>query len=440
VSVRLAIVFCVHHKPWLMMGTLLTLLSQDRRDADLFFAYNVGDGASKCDPYREYRQIAERAGENRQLSPFDARVREVCRLRGITSFEIEYENDHALDSGAWYKFIRDGRWRDYEYVLFAGEGLLFAHPRALFSMIAFADRRGADFIASGHEKRRLPRATMMCSRRRGQPQTETDAFHDRMVARTFEIFCRDPEFQVLYDRWGSDFEPETEHHVPGASAGGEWRRRLRGAVQRRWGSAYVRADVWWPARFVREAPHAIDRWRSRVRLRAAPDQDAGGPAMRYLGGGYGARPVDGQEIDCENGVAFHKVTAPEWFGCAVTQLMSRRLLDRFSERLDRFRLYDALDVPFAGSALEVVWGFVPVWLGVDKWFTNGLHRVRKHFATYQREDYPPEIASYVNRYHAGRLVVDWQGDYLKLEAWRPDLGDLRQVLPSSYFREGGARP
>ena len=41
-SPRLAIVFCVHHKPWLMMGTLLTLASQAPQDADLFFAYNVG--------------------------------------------------------------------------------------------------------------------------------------------------------------------------------------------------------------------------------------------------------------------------------------------------------------------------------------------------------------------------------------------------------------
>ena len=88
----------------------------------------------------------------------------------------------------------------------------------------------------------------------------------------------------------------------------------------------------------------------------------------------------------------------------------------------------------AGSALEVVWGLLPAWLGVEKWFTNGLHRVRKHFATYQREDDPPVMASYINRYHRGRLVVDWHDDYLHLAAWRPELGDLRQVLPAAYFQ------
>jgi hypothetical protein len=113
--------------------------------------------------------------------------------------------------------------------------------------------------------------------------------------------------------------------------------------------------------------------------------------------------------------------------------MSRALLERFHDRLTRFGMYDVLDLPFAGTSLEVIWGLLPAWLGFEKWFTNGFHRVRKHFATYQREDYPPEMASYINRYHRGRLVVGWRDDYLKLQAWHPELGDLRQVLPQAYF-------
>ena len=156
--------------------------------------------------------------------------------------------------------------------------------------------------------------------------------------------------------------------------------------------------------------------------------------MAYAAGAYDARPVtNAREVDTEKGIVFHRVDDPEWFGCTVIHLMSRALLDRFSQRLDQFQMYDVLDLPFAGSALEVVWGFLPEWLGVEKWFTNGFHRVRKHFATYQREDYPPEIASYINRYHRGRLAVGWQGDYLKLEAWRSNLGDLRRILPAEYF-------
>lgn len=431
---KLAIVFCVHHKPWLMMGSLLTLLSQESHDADIFFAYNVGDGGSSRESYREYREIAARAGVNTQLSPYDERVRAVCQLRGRRCVEIEYQNDHTLDSGVWYKFIRDGRWRDYEYVLFAGEGLLMAHPRVLQSVVAFAERRNAHFIASGHEKRRGPRSAMENSHNRGQGPTPLHALHDRMTADIFEIFCRDQEFRSVFDRWGSDFPVGTEHHVPGVSVDGERLRRLRGSIQRRWGSAYTAPDVSPAGKVIRAVPGAIDRWASRARLSASAALGTDGPPMMYRAGSYAAYPVtNASEIDNEMGVTFHRVVEPEWFGCTVIHLLSRPLLERLSERLDRFDMYDVLDKPFAGSPLEVIWGFLPGWLGVDKWFTNGFHRVRKHFATYQREDYPPEIAAYINRYHRGRLVVGWQGDYLKLHAWRSSLGDLRDVLPADYF-------
>ena len=98
------------------------------------------------------------------------------------------------------------------------------------------------------------------------------------------------------------------------------------------------------------------------------------------------------------------------------------------DKLQQFGLFEVLDLPFAGSALEVIWGLLPAWLGFEKWFSNGFHRVRKQFSTYQREDYPPEMAGYINRYHRGRLVVGWHDDCLTLKAWRPDLGDLRHVL------------
>lgn len=433
-SRKLAIVFCVHHKPWLMMGTLLTLLSQEHQDADIFFAYNLGDGSSTRESYREYREVAAREGVNAQLSPFDERVRAVCQVNGVTFTEIEYENDHGLDSGVWYKFIREKRWHEYAYVLFAGEGLLFAHPSVLRSAVTFADRRGAHFITSGHEKRRVPREVMTRSHQRGRAPTPLDTFHDRMIETTFDVFRRDPEFQAVYERWGSDLTVETEHHVPGVTAGHQQWRRLRGSMQRRWGSAYTHPDAPWPGRWLREVPPTLDRWASRASIWLPPAAGVDGPPMAYAAGSYAARPVtNAAEVATECGVTFHRVDAPEWFGCTVIHLMSHSLLERFDERLTRFGIYDALDLPFSGSALEVVWGFLPAWLGVEKWFTNGFHRVRKHFATYQREDYPPEMASYINRYHRGRLVVGWQGDFLKLKAWRPALGDLARRLPAEYF-------
>jgi hypothetical protein len=162
-SARLALVFCVHHKPWLMMSTLVTALAQDYRDADLFFVYNV-------DP----KEPASEGGTaNPQLSPFDPRVREVCRISGRQIVEIEYENDAALDSGAWYKFIRDGRWKSYDAVLFVGEGTLFARPTTLSAMLELVASRGAQVIASGS----CSSARARCSRGRRRCRRCSSSWH-----------------------------------------------------------------------------------------------------------------------------------------------------------------------------------------------------------------------------------------------------------------------
>ena len=416
------------------MATILTLVSQEAQEADLFFLYNVGDGEVTRESYREYRAHAATAGINPQLSPFDERVREVCRLRGRKIFEVEYQNDHGLDSGCWYKFIRDGRWRDYEYVLFVHEGMLLAHPHLLRALIGFADRRGVHFIASGHEKRRVLRAAMEPLPPGDPASTPMDDFHRRMMVETFAVFARDPTFRPVHARWGPDSPLETEHHVPGVTRGGVLQRRVRARIQKEWGSPYTNPDAPLAGRLIRTGPALFDRWVSRARMIRRQREPPPDPPLAYVGGSYEVCSIaSASEIQTERGVTFHRVDGPEWFGCATNHLMSRVFLERFSGKLNQFGMFDVLDLPFAGSALEVIWGFLPAWLGFEKWFTNGFHRVRKQFSTYQREDYPPEMASYINRYHSGRLIVDWQGDYLKLRAWRSDLGDLGQVLPAEYF-------
>jgi hypothetical protein len=278
VSSKLAIVFCVHHKPWLMMSTLLTFVSQARQDADLFFVYNIGDGEVSRESYREYREVAARAGVNPQLSPFDERVREVCRLRGWTTYEVSYENDHGLDSGCWYKFIRDGRWRDYDHVLFIHEGMLLAHPGLLQALIAFSEKRPAHFIASGHEKRRVPRAQVGPLPAGHPAATPMDVFHRRMVDETFDIFCRDPEFKRVYDRWDPAITVTTEHHVPGVGESSVLERRLRARVQKEWGSPYLRPAAPLAGRLSRQAIALFDAGRDvssrggagMVRLRDQP--------------------------------------------------------------------------------------------------------------------------------------------------------------------------
>ncbi len=412
---RLALVFCVHHKPWLMQSTLVTTLLQDLQAFDVFVLYNVGGGGAIR---------ADAPGMNQQLSPFDERVRGVCALSRPGVHTIEYQNDESLDSGAWYKFIRDGRWRDYDWVLFIGEGTLLAREQLLSSMLTFAPAKGVHVIASGHEKRRIPKDQFLRYRERHDQPTPIDRLEDQMIAEAFAIFSRDPAFRRVLEDWHSDFAAETQNHVP---AGGPPSSRLR-ALRSRWIRTFGS-----PAEggLLRELPWRVEARAARRRMSDGPAAD-GEAAPVFVGG----QPQPAERVvspERVNGVAFHREAGPEWFGCATNHLMSRTFLERFHAKLDEFAIWDVLQIRFAGTPLEVIWGLVPQWLGFEKWFTDGFHRVRKDFYNYLREDTAPEMATYINRYYPGTIAVDWRGDYLKVKALRPGLERLRTELPSIYF-------
>lgn len=414
---RVALVFCVHHKPWLMMSTLITALAQDYRDVDFYFLYNLGSGESRD---------SDAPAINPQLSPWDERVRAVCQLKGRRVFEVEYQNDEALDSGAWYKFIREGRWRAYDWVLFGGEGALFARPDVLSAMLAFASSEpDVNVIVSGHEKRRLPKDRVLnwCTSN-GEP-SERDRLHSRMTQQVFAIFSGDPAFARLVEMWGNDFPPETQNHVPPVGPPSRWLRRVRSIWIDRFGPPSDGGPI-------RQLPWSLEYlWtHARLALRAGPIV---APAAQVHVNGIPCAVEMVATVKRVGPVGFHRVDGPEWFACGGPHFMSRRYLERLSAKLDEFRIWEALDLRFAGTALEPIWGFIPAWLGLDKWFTDGFHRPRKDFVTYRREDYPPEVATYINRYYRGALTVAWRGEYLRVRACRRELARLRDELPSLYF-------
>ena len=84
---RYAICILAHHKPWLMMSSLISLAMQTERDYDLHIIYIKGDGNCRDRlSYGEYHEITDRTKEyNTMLSPSDERILEI--LRG-TKFDI----------------------------------------------------------------------------------------------------------------------------------------------------------------------------------------------------------------------------------------------------------------------------------------------------------------------------------------------------------------
>ncbi len=463
---RVAIALCVHHKPWLVMATMITMVLQDYQKADVYIIYNLGDGSCPDKAgYRKYRLYASSAdvqqrlasgppisdeqyaklatghGINSQLSEFDERVRQVCQLRGTNVVELEYENDHALDSGAWYKFIKSGIWREYDYVLCIQEGTLLTRANTLSSAVEFMKCSKVDFLAAGHIKGRVPRNLFLNYKTRRDGANALDEYHDKMIRAVFAMFSRDQAFRQLFDAWSEEGSATRQHHVPDIWRNRVW-RRVRDLAEGRWGLPRQPLKRWIAAwlREHRELFPVVNYQIARARVSwtgisrsPAPGRQSDSEDCIYVDGER-RRLKDVVSYTVLDGARFHLEAGHEWFGACCNHMFGRSFLERFSTKLEQHNLYEVLDLPFSGTALEVVWGFLPHWLGLEKWFFDGLHRPNKNFATYRREDEPLIMADYINRYYPGMVAVSRDGDYLKVRgASGSARGRLRAMLDSSYF-------
>lgn len=421
------------------MSTLISTLMQDYRGLDLFFIYQKGDGSclNKAS-YNEYREIVKECGVNLQLSEGDPRVREICRIKGYKAIELEFENDQALDSGAWYKFIKTGLWQDYDYIFFIQEGTIFTRPTSISSAINFALKNKAHFISAGHEKQCMPKDIFLITNRRNPEPSNLHIFHDRMIDETFRVFRRDNDFESLYGNWESGFPMETQNHIPDLG-GGFWflsnlRNKVYENIYRLHTGRVISLDIF------KSIIHKFDFFLKGYEnfllsnsINHNYNHSQREPRLVINTKIYDLkRTVNFIE---EEGVKFHLANdnQKQWFGCSCQHLLSRQFLERLHAKLDKYKIYDVLDVPFAGSALEVIWGFFPDWLGYDKWFFDGVHRVRKNFFTYEREDNQQGMARWLNWYYRGLLYVQAEGDFIKIRKTGSDLSHLKAHLTQHYF-------
>ncbi|HPB67323.1 MAG TPA: hypothetical protein PLT76_06110 [Candidatus Omnitrophota bacterium] len=398
-SARVAIALCCHHKPWLIMSTLLTLALQDFQDYDVFILFQDGDGQClKKTSYAPYFRLAEKYGVNVQLSPADERVLNILRqMKGKTVTEIHFENDHALDSGAWYKFIRTGKWRAYDYTFMIQEGTLLTRANVLSAALAFLKEKGIHFLSSGHEKRRISRGLFFNYNTRNPDPTELDFYHNEKIKEVYDVFCRDPEFKKLFSSWSQDCCSVTQDHVP---------------------------DVFDPV--LKKMYQSLRSWRRFKEFPMFGNVIYENTYRRPL------KKVVPEYVEKDK-IIFHKDNALEWFGCSCQHLVSRAFLEKFSAKLDEHHLYDVLDIPFSGTSLEPIWGFLPAWLRYDKWFFDGMHRVRKNFVNYKREDDPAGMCRYLNCYFRNQIEVRPAGDYIKIHRVGKDVVLNRNMLGPDFW-------
>jgi hypothetical protein len=378
-----AIFILAHHKPWLLWSTLISLAAQDEINFDLHVIYINGDGScTSREEYDPYRKFAQRAGlTNSQLSNDDTKVLDLLDRLSLSVTLHHHENDQGLDSGAWYALIKSRIWRKYDYALCLMEGVILTGPTVLASLDQFIKVNRPDFLSAGHEKRVLPRSAVTRVPSDHAPTT-LDEFAQTSIWSIYEIFCRDNAFRALFENWGESRVSyrypniATEHHVP--------------------------SRIYTPIDKLR-----LLRWNAKANVPLLPNQWAKTERILVASSDKYFLPVtEVSSVLFQYGeTIFHKEDSHFFFGCSCQHLFSNRLLENLSSIFETHSLFETAKLPYAGQALEPIWGLIPAWLGYDKWFWNGLHRVRKNFLTLRREDSPEGMARYINGYFYNELSV-----------------------------------
>ena len=429
---RVAIVHCVHHKPWLIMSTLISTSMQEFQDFDTYFLFNKGSGERYYTEYKhlydEYDLLAKQFGKNVHLDDsFDDRLLQVCNIKRQNLHEISYEDDHGLDSGAWYKFITSRLWRRYEYVLFMGEGALLTGPSVLGDTIQFATKNTVHFITGSNHKRYLPRSWFSTSQLSRNVPTPLDRFSDRMLKETYSVFARDPEFKNVMESWkvtSNAADTPQEHHIPDI-----WGRQ---------GLTVERTIQRFPA--LRALHNKYLRFRNLIHIslmnRGLYNLLRTAPRSSRVCVNFKMRDLcDVVNFDTCGRTNFHKAKTLGWYGTYCNHFVSTTLLEKLVRKLDDHQIHDAMKLPYSASALEPIWGLVPAWLGHDIWFFDGIHRVFKNFWTYAREDTQEGMARYLNHHYKGALSVCHEGDYLKIQSFSNHYKIRLSKLNDIYFKD-----
>ena len=405
---KYAICILAHHYPWLMMSSLISLAIQKERDYDLHIIYIKGNGDLRNrNSYREFYEIADRTKHyNPQLTPDNEQILELLKNIDYDITYHEFENDHGLDSGAWYRFIKKGIWRGYDYVFFFMEGFIFTRDNVLTSVKKFIRDDKPHFLDMGFEKRIASRWLIDNYFIRHENVSEMDYYHQEIINKVFKKFCLDIKFFDLYNKWQNDsfLKPNalgsTFYHVPSSiyTIGDRLRLFIRNLI--------VRKKLLPPVgHFILENPtkefHLIKDLSSNYKF------------------------VDK--------VIFHQEYSPYFFCCGCQHIFSNQFLNSMYKKFEEKDLWSVIEYPFSATPLEPIWGMLPAWLNYDKWFFDGVHRPRKNFISYKREDDPFGMCHYLNIYYKGQLKVKPFGENIRIEWLNHKFKYIHEMLGDQFF-------
>ncbi len=434
---KFAIVYCIHHKPWLIMSTLISTILQEFDSYDLFFLYNKGSGekyyAEQKIAFKKYDKLKKQYGKNIKLDDtFDPFLTKLCKLNTDNIYEIDLEDDHGLDSGAWYKFIQTQKWKDYEYTFFMGEGALFTHTKVLKDTYRFMTNSNINFISGASNKRYLSKKIFFDRFISKHDSNDLNIFNDEMLKETFKYFRKDPNFDKVFQEWNKsnitniDFQ---EHHIPNVW-GNKFNFYLDMFISKLSGRIKLFAEL---QKLFKVFKYYIDyllfNFKPKISLNLNNKFDSkilSNYKLTYL-----SKLTNFTQIGLTN---FHISSKIGSFGTHCNFVISNAALNKLNENINKYNLNLAMKLPYSAGALEPIWSLVPKWLGYELWFFNGIHRVFKNHFNNKREDNPIVMSNYLNIYFKKKIVTKVIDGKIIIMKYSSNVANKITILNKYYFK------
>ena len=116
-------------------------------------------------------------------------------------------------------------------------------------------------------------------------------------------------------------------------------------------------------------------------------------------------------------------------------IFSKTILQKIDHVFNKNDFYKLIEYPFAATPLEIVWGLIPSWLGLEKWFFDGIYRPRKNLINFERiDDHPSKVVKYFNFFHKKQITITTYNNYIKIKYFNKNIGENIKYLGKIFFK------
>ncbi len=405
---KISINIVTHHKPFLITASLISLALQKFDNFDLHIIFIKGDGTKK--KYQKYDKLKKKNNKYSQLSKSSNKILSILKNFKKDKIIHIFENDHALDSGAWLKFINKKVWKKYDYNFFLMEGFIFKDNNSLKDLFSFLKHKKPDAVMLGSEKIFTTEKTMNRFALSNKKNL-TDNYHQDIINKTFKSFCKHNAFKKVYLKWhktkilndinnkNSDISINFPH--------------------KEYFSNFIKCKLF--LKFILVKKKFYNPFTDLIFF----NKDN----FRYL---LPRKFFFKKEFKFGSIIA-HIEKSPFIYVNGCQHIFSNKILNKINNLLILINIKKILNYPFVATALEFIWGMLPKTLGFKKWHVDCLHRPRKNFLTYEWEDTAFFMKKYLEIYSNHNIKIKLDNNNLKISNYSEKFEFIKKNLNKNFF-------